>query len=410
MKVLYFHQHFTTRTGSTGTRSYEMARALVASGHDVHIVCGSFQIANSGLTNSYVKGKRTGVVDGIRVTEFKIPYSNNQDFLTRTFAFLKFALLSVKIALTDSYDLVFATSTPLTAGIPGIIAKLFRRKPFVFEVRDLWPELPKEMGVITNPVVLFSMSVLEWISYRSADACIGLSPGIVKGIQKRSQKNKVVALIPNGCDIELFGNRKYSKNIRQKFTAIFTGAHGKANGLDAVLDTAAILKKRKKEHINFLFVGEGSEKERLISRSQNESLNNCKFIGVVPKTELVAIIHSADIGLMILDNIPAFYYGTSPNKFFDYIASGLPVLTNYPGWIADIISENSLGIAVPPSNPTVFADALIDISKNQEALEQMSENAQTCAETIFNRNILSMKFVDFLESVSNGDLASKTHG
>jgi len=143
-----------------------MAQALIRSSHEVHLVCGSYQVANSGLSGEFDSGKRQGVV-------------NNQSFTTRTLAFLKFAMRSVEIALSDKYDLIFATSTPLTAGIPGIAARLLRRKKFVFEVRDLWPELAREMGVIKNPVVLYAMSILEWVSYRSASACMGWSPGRV---------------------------------------------------------------------------------------------------------------------------------------------------------------------------------------------------------------------------------------
>ena len=152
MKLLYFHQHFTTPKGASGTRSYEFARRLIARGHEVTMVCGSYGTGDTGLTGEYRKGRRSGTVDGIRVIELHLPYSNADSFLKRSVTFLKFAARSVSIALSESYDLLFATSTPLTAAIPGIVARPIRRKPFVFEVRDLWPELPREMGVITNPV------------------------------------------------------------------------------------------------------------------------------------------------------------------------------------------------------------------------------------------------------------------
>ncbi len=153
MKILYFHQHFSTPQGSTGTRSYEMARKLIARGHQVTMICGSYQLASSGLSEK-PSGIRRGLVDGIDVIEFPLPYSNSDSFLKRTSTFLKFSLKSSFFPFKENFDLLFATSTPLTAGIPGILMKLFRSEKFVFEVRDLWPELPREMGVISNPALL----------------------------------------------------------------------------------------------------------------------------------------------------------------------------------------------------------------------------------------------------------------
>ena len=405
MKLLYLHQHFTTRQGSTGTRSYEMARAMIAAGHEVHIVCGSFQVACSGLTDEYSNGVRKGYVDGIYVTEFEIPYSNGDGFATRVKAFLLYAWRSTKLALTEPYDVVLATSTPLTAGIPGIVAKLLRRKTFVFEVRDLWPELPKAMGVITNPIILTLMSALEWVSYRCADACIGLSPGIVQGIKARSAPDKDVALIPNGCDIDLFGTPTLSSEVplegyeNGKFTAIFSGAHGKANGLDALIDTAKILQIRGRLDIRILFVGEGGDKDRLTEKAKALGIANCQFESMIPKTELAQLLKTVDVGLMVLANVPAFYFGTSPNKFFDYIAAGLPVINNYPGWVASIVEEENMGIVVPPEDPELFADALCRLADDSALKNSMGMNARLCAEKRFGRMELAAQFVDFIESL-----------
>jgi len=405
MKVLYLHQHFTTRAGSTGTRSYEMARELVARGHQVHIVCGSFEVANSGLTDEFVRGRRSGLVDGIRITEFHIPYSNSDSLLARSRAFLGFAMKTTGVALKEPYDVVFATSTPLTASIPAIVARLLRRKTFVFEVRDLWPELPKAMGVITNPVILHALSVLEWVSYRSAKACVGLSPGIVDGIKARSQADKQVALIPNGCDVDLFIEpltAKFDKHDDdgQPFTAVFSGAHGRANGLDAVLDVAAHLQSMGRTDIRLLFIGEGGMKPALVKRAQDEGLSNCEFRSVIPKTELPQLLAEVDVGLMCLANVPAFYYGTSPNKFFDYLAAGLPVLNNYPGWVASIVENEKVGCVVQPQLPEDFANALCHLADNPQLRREMSDNARRCAQTRFNRKALATQFVDFLESVA----------
>lgn len=403
MHVLYFHQHFSTLSGSTGTRSYEIAQHLIARGHSVTMVCGSGQMASSGVEGEPVDGRRRGSVDGIDVIELCLPYSNYDGFLKRAWIFLRYAWRSVKLALRLDYDLLFATSTPLTAGIPGIVMKIFRKKPFVFEVRDLWPELPREMGVITNPVILKAMDVLEWLSYHSADACIGLSPGIVRGITRRNIPASRVTMIPNGCDLELFKptGHKGVQNVagigKDDFVAIFCGAHGIANGLDAVLAAAKVLKERNEQNIKLLFIGDGRLKPQLMARARKEHLDNCVFCDPVPKRELAKIMAAADAGLMILANVPAFYYGTSPNKFFDYIASGLPVLNNYPGWLAEILEKNDCGIAVPSADPEAFADALVTLRDNPGRRSRLGDNSRTLAESDFNREKLAGQFVAFLE-------------
>jgi glycosyltransferase involved in cell wall biosynthesis len=403
MKILYFHQYFSTLEGSSGTRSYEMARRLIQRGHQVTVVCGSSSMSNTGLTGEPVRGVRRGVVDGIHVIEMQLAYSNYDGLWKRAGIFLRSALRSVAFALTHEYDLVFATSTPLTAGIPGIFARLLRRKPFVFEVRDLWPELPKAMGVISNPAVLLGMRVLEWVSYHSANHCIGLSPGIVQGIQKQGIRPDRVSMVPNGCDLDLFKPEGESLRppgvSKDDFLAIFTGAHGRANALDAVLDAALELKNRGRKDIKFVFIGDGRLKPALVQRAEREGLESCIFLDPVRKSQLTDYLRGADTGLMILDNVPAFYYGTSPNKFFDYIAMGMPVLNNYPGWLAGMIRDNRCGEAVEPGNAAAFSDALERMAGSPETLREYGINARALAEREFNRAVLADRFADVLEKV-----------
>jgi len=402
MKILYFHQHFTTPAYAGATRSYEFAKQLINRGHTVCMVCG--ESSHFTLPKTKEEGVYRGMIDDIEVIQIALPYSNKDRISKRAFTFIRFAWKGIKIARKEDYDLLFATSTPLTAGIPGIFAKWFRKKKFVFEVRDLWPELPKALGM-KNPFFIWGMSLLEWLSYRFADACVGLSPGICEGITKRAGKDKPVAMIPNGCDTEIF-KPDFRKDIHLKGVkptdkiAVFTGAHGVANGLDAVLDAAKELKQLGRDDIKLIFIGEGKMKPHLIKRVQDEGLDNCLFFPAIPKNELNAIVASADMGLMVLANVPAFYYGTSPNKFFDYISAGLPVINNYPGWLAEMISDNNLGIAVPPDNADAFAKGLIQLADDCELRKTCGINARKYAENYFSREKLSNEFVSFLEKLS----------
>lgn len=400
MRILYFHQHFTTPSVGGGIRSYEFAKALIQHGHSVTMVCG--KTSKIDLPETARKGVFRGTIDGIDIIQLDLPYSNYDGFIKRAWTFVRFGLGCIRVALREKYDLIFATSTPLTAGIPGIIAKLCRKKvPFVFEVRDLWPELPKALG-LKNPVLLAGMSFLEWASYRAANACIGLSPGICDGIRRRSPVDRTIEMIPNGCDLELF-HPKFRKKLTLPgiqtgdFTAVFPGAHGVANGLPAVLDAAAELKKRGRSDIKFLFVGDGKVKPVLRERALREGLDNCLFFDPVSKYALSEIVASAGVGLMVLKNVPAFYYGTSPNKFFDYIASGIPVLNNYPGWLADNIKQAKCGEIVPPDDPIAFANALEKLADNPRLRQQYGKNARKFAEENFGRESLASRFVNVLE-------------
>lgn len=401
MRILYFHQHFKTPSYAGGTRSYEFAQALLKRGHKVTMVCGELAKLNLPITKE--KNVFRGNVDGIDVIQIALPYSNSDGLVKRSLTFIKFAWKGIRIAMREKYDLLFATSTPITAGIPGIIAKLFRKKQFVFEVRDLWPELPKALGM-KNLFLLWGMSLLEWLSYRYADACIGLSPGICDGIRRRSPKYRKIVMIPNGCDLEMFvpGKREDLKLNGVKSTdtvAIFTGTHGIANGLEAILDAAVILKQWKRDDIVLVFIGDGSMKEKLVERAKMEELDNCRFWGPIPKNQLNRIVSSADIGMMVLANIPAFYYGTSPNKFFDYISSGLPIINNYPGWLADLIHKHECGVVVEADNSIAFAKGLIELADNSSKRQKYGVNARILAETMFNRETLSKQFVQYLEQV-----------
>jgi glycosyltransferase involved in cell wall biosynthesis len=368
------------------------------------MVCGAAALSKSGLSGPFSNGRREGIVDGISVIELQLEYSNYQGFLLRTWVFLRFALRSIFLALKMDYDVVFATSTPLTAALPGIAASWLRGKPFVFEVRDLWPELPRAMGVIRNPVILQLMNWLEYAAYHSAKFCVALSPGIAQGITRRGIAGERVITVPNASDLDLFAPdmKQPMPHIpdltTEAFVATFTGAHGRANGLGAVLDAAAELCRRGRSDIRILFIGDGREKPGLIERVRREQLNNCLFLDPMPKTDLAQFLcRRANAGLMILDNVPAFYYGTSPNKFFDYLASALPVVVNYPGWMADMISAEQIGIAVPPQNASAFADALICLADDRVATAAMGLRARAFAQREFMRTTLSQRCVNVME-------------
>lgn len=405
MRILYFHFYYSTKQGSTGTRSYHMAKALAARGHEVTIACASWSQSETGLSGEVVDGMRRGRVEDFDVIEFVIPYDQSFGPADRLKSWLKFARATVALAKQNDYDLLFSTSTPLTVAIPGIFTKRTRgKRPFVLEIRDLWPELPKALGY-KNPIGLAGMQWLEKAAYRAADGGVGLSPGIVDGMVKGGMNRAHVAMIPNGCDIETFRPAEGPKRFELPgvnegdFVALFTGTHGRANGLGALLDAAKVLKERDIDDIKLVFIGTGGEKQELMQRAKNEDLPNCVFHDAVPKVKLAQLAAQADVGLMCLANVPGFYYGTSPNKFFDYLASGIPVLVNYPGWMADMVKDHDLGVAVPPENAEAVADALIAMRAHPEVLAKQGRNSRALGEREFDWKHLGGQFADHLEEI-----------
>jgi len=402
MHVAYIHQHFTSRKGASGTRSYEMGLRLLAAGHQVTMVCGRGE--KGPWANETFDGPVKEVdCEGIRVFCVNEFYANKMSFSRRWRAFQAFAGKARRIVSGLDADLVFATSTPLTVGVPGLKAARKLGVPFVFEVRDLWPELPIAMGIVRNPLLKWYLRSMERRIYRAATRIVALAPGIKAGICATGYPEDRVEMIPNSCDLDLFrpdGGCELDERFGEPgdFRLAFTGAHGLANGLDAVLDAAGELKRRGVKGVRFVFIGGGGQKPRLVQRSRDEGLEELTcWVDAMPKDELAKVLPSMDVGMMVLKNVPAFYEGTSPNKFFDFIACGLPVLNNYPGWVGRHIEEHRCGTVVPPDDPKAFADAVMDLRQRRTELPEMGRRARRLAETVFSRDLLAEKFVRVLE-------------
>ena len=401
MKILYLHQYFTLPSGASGTRSYEFSKELVDNGHQVTMICATSDTGQTGVKKLEKKSVYRQTVEGIDVIEVDLSYSNSDGFYKRVYKFIKFSLIATRFTLTESYDIAYATSTPLTISIPVVIARIFRQKPYFFEVRDLWPETPIAMNILRNPLLIVLAKFLERISYFLSSEVVALSPGMEAGVSRISKRP--TTLIPNGCDNNLFHpieekNRSLLECESDDFVCAFTGAHGKANGLDFVIDVAKrclVLDSK----IKFVLIGRGSEKERLVEKAKTLNLSNIIFKDPVAKNHLAELLPHADLGLMILENIKEFQYGTSPNKFFDYLSSGLPVLVNHEGWIADLVKENSCGYCDGSYNSERFSKLIIELKSNHKDQKIMSKNARKLAEKSFDRSKLASEFRERIETI-----------
>ncbi|MCA9243397.1 MAG: glycosyltransferase family 4 protein [Phycisphaerales bacterium] len=400
MRIVYIHQHFATTKSATGTRSYEMAQRLIQRGHQVTMICGALEL--SDFSTDLKERVTRFEVDGIDVRCVNQPYANKMGFYQRMWAFLRFAQTATTLAIEAKPDLIFATSTPLTVGIPAMRASKRLKVPFVFEVRDLWPELAVALEVVKSKTLIAGARWLERKTYFSARRIIALAPGMKEGICETGYPAERVTIVPNGCDLDLFQPSEERATRADlggdDFKLVFTGAHGLANGLDAVLNAAVELKQRGERGVKFIFIGAGREKPRLMERTKSEQLDEYViWKDLMPKQELAALLPQIDVGMMILKNVRGFYFGTSPNKFFDYIASGMPVLNNYPGWLAGMIEEAGCGKVVPPDDPAAFADAVVWMRDHRRECREMGRRARLLAEERFGRDTLGERFVDTIE-------------
>jgi len=310
MHILYIHQHFATPKGSTGTRSYEFARRWIKAGHEVTLITGHYDIGGLEAGKGFIQKQ---MIDQINVVVVGTTYSNKQSFIRRIISFLCFILFSIYAGLrAKGVDAIYATSTPLTVGIPAIFLKWLKRIPFVFEVRDQWPEIPIEMSIINNRILIKMLLWLERTIYKQSAAIVALSPGMADGIRTVLKQEKTIAVIPNSSDTEFFRPNINVSMIRQergwgdRLVLLHFGAMGKANGLEFVIYVAERLKSNT--DIHFVLVGDGNEKASLIKRVNQSGLTNVEISSSVPKTELPAIIAACDVSMVIFASFYIIYY------------------------------------------------------------------------------------------------------
>ena len=402
LKVLYLHQHFSTPAGATGTRSFAMARALAARGHAVTVACGSYAGADTGLGGAFRRGRREGRVGSFRVVEFAIPCGNAQGLAARGAAFGRYAARASALALAGSWDVVVASSTPLSVVLPALAARHGRGTPFVFEIRDPWPELPRAMGV-GSPPLWFALDRLADAACRSAAAVVVLSEGMAETAVAHGADPAAVSVVPNGADLDLFGPQvapwRPTEARPNEALAVYAGAHGRANGLDLLLRAAALL-RAEGAPLRFLLVGEGSEKPRLIAEAAAAGLDNLSFLDPLPKPRLAALLAGSQIGVQCLAPVPAFAEWTAPNKLMDYLAAGLPVVAAMGGRAARLLSEGPCGVATPPGDSATLAEALATLAASPARRAAMGTAARAQAVRRWDRRLLAARFCAAVEAAA----------
>jgi glycosyltransferase involved in cell wall biosynthesis len=393
MNIVYIHQHFSTPRGRTGTRSYDFARHLVARGHRVTVVTGVY--GASDLADLVLERRITRRnVDGIDLRIINVRHDNKQVFWRRIAAFLGFMFLgTLEVLRVRDADVVFATSTPLTTGVPGTLAHWLRGVPFVFEVRDIWPETAVAAGALTSPVLIRLAGWAERTFYRAAARIIVISERMADRLRKRlgAQAGKV-CVIPLGTDVALFAAAvpdvawRREHGLEGKVVAVYAGAHGRVNALAWVLKAAARLKDDPA--LRFVLIGDGALKVSLMADAQAQGLANVLFLPPMAKEKLAGVLRTCDLGLMTLENLLIFDTAC-PNKFMDYLAAGLPVLVNFDGEAGWIARREGCGVVVPPEDPDAMAAAIRELASDPARRREMSARGQALAAARFDRSRLA---------------------
>jgi glycosyltransferase involved in cell wall biosynthesis len=400
MHILLIHQAFVALDEPGGTRHHELARCLAARGHQVTVIAS---------TVSYLTGKAEAAgnlkeeVDGGSVTVLRArTYSAlHRSFVHRVFSFFSFMASSFWLGLkVRQVDLVWGTSPPIFQGVTAWCMARLKRVPFLFEVRDLWPAFAIQVGVLRNPILIRLSRWLERFLYRRADRVMVNSPGFIKYVQRRGGRR--VELVPNGVDTAMFDPYENGIAFRQdhglegRFVVLYAGAHGLSNDLNIVLQAAQRLMEQPK--VGIVLLGDGKEKATLMAKADELGLTNLHFLPPVPKTGMAEALAAADACLAILKPI-RLYATVYPNKVFDYMAAGRPVILAIDGVIRRVVEQADGGIFTPPGDPDALAQAILRLMEDPQRARQMGLNARAYVEANFDRAALALHLAEIIEQM-----------
>ena len=404
MKVLYFDPKFATPRRFAPTRAYTFARHLVESGDSVTVVAldrrymepGRLPTAHGGLFDRET-------VDGIDVIWARIPYAQSFSKWKRILSYTGYTLAATAATIRlPRPDVVYASSTPLTVGLNGLAVAKARRLPFVFEIQDVWPDVPIALGFLTNRAEIEAARRLERGLYGAAKRVVVCSESAGENVQKKGVEADKIVLIPNLADVPLFSSATarpdyfHSLGLDRKFVAVYTGAMGKANGVDQLVGAARDLQQAGEDEVAIVALGNGSERPWL--EAEARSLPNLLVPAPIAREEIAGVILAAGATITLYASYPILETG-SPNKFFDGLAAGRPVVVNTGGWLRRLAEENNAGIYTPPGDHQALAAALVRLAREPQLAEELGRNGRLLAEREFDARLLSARFRETLEEV-----------
>lgn len=391
MKILYFYQYFSTPNGSWGTRVYDFAKEWVEQGHEVTVVTSVYTKSDLKPTKFFERLN----YDGIEVLVLNISIDNRQSILRRIYTFVFYAVLSVWFALRIKNDVTISSSGPITVGIPGLAAKWIRGRKLVFEARDIWPEGAIEMGVIKNFLLKKIAYWFEKVCYINSDCIIALSPGMQQDILSR-YPNLNVHSVTNAANIELFSTPvtfSLKEGLQSYKYAIYTGNIGAVNNSLILLETARVLKNKGRTDLKLLVIGQGQQRDHIQQRIADENLQDVFILwDLMPKDEIVGYIQSSLVSLVPLLNKPILNT-SSPNKFFESLAAGVPVVQNTKGWMKTFLDREKVGYTVEANDPLMIANLMIQLDADSEGQKTIREHCKVVASSNFDKTYLASEML-----------------
>ncbi|GAB4580614.1 MAG: glycosyltransferase family 4 protein [Anaerolineales bacterium] len=400
MHILLIHQAFASLDEPGGTRHHELALHLAQHGHRVTVIASSVSYL-TGKTTSLPRGQGEGNVTILRASTYA---ALHQSFLHRIVAFFSFMVSSFWLGLkVKEVDLVWGTSPPIFQGVTAWALARVKRVPFLFEVRDLWPAFAVAVGVLKNPTLIRMSEWLERFLYTRAARVMVNSPGFIEHVRGRGAAR--VDLVPNGADPRMFdpyarGEAFRAKHgLQGKFIALYAGAHGMSNDLGVVLNAAAQLTDCPETVI--VLLGDGKEKPTLMAQAQEKGLKNVLFLPSIPKNEMGEALAASDVCLGILKPVE-MYKTVYPNKIFDYLAAGRPVVLAMEGVIREVVQAADAGIIIPPGDAPAMADAIRLLSQNCAMGQRMGLSGRAFVEQHFERGKLAEKLRVIVEGLGEG--------
>lgn len=417
MKILVVHQYYLMPGSPGGSRFNEFARLWSEAGHDVTVVAGNLDYATGTVPERYhgrfIVEERDG---GVRVLRCHVPQSYNKSYAGRMKAFFGFTVSSTVAALGVSRpDVVIATSPPLITVFPGWFASHLRwpEVPWVFEIRDLWPESAITTGVLKKDAALTRLLfAIERAACASADRVNVLTPAFRDDLVARGLAGlDKIEFIPNGADVSQFKPGSRDNDVRRafgwgdRFVVMYAGAHGRANAVGQLLGAAERLRDRP--DILIACVGDGPERAQLEAERARRGLSNVVFHGAQPKSQMPDIVRACDVGAAVLQDNPTFRT-VYPNKVFDYMATERPTLLAIDGVARTLVCDDAqAGVFAAPENPDAIADAIRAMAADPEGCAAMGLRGRRWVLANATRESLAQRYLDVLERMIHPSRASR---